>query len=161
MQIPSWVLKPSIDDALAAADCVKYSGNLSIDRQMAVSGARAELADQLLTRVQNMNNTIETRTDDDTSTTTSSVFESLTSQTSNELLVGSKPEAFGFADLNGIQHYCALVSLNTDASRELFDNIINTSQTQFASERQQDLWQAFMADSSTESLEDKIKRLSN
>ena len=50
-ELPVWVLNPYIEDGFASAQCVPYSGNMSIDRQLAVANARTDLAQQLETKV--------------------------------------------------------------------------------------------------------------
>ena len=48
--LPQWVMNPYIDDGFASAQCVPYSSNMSIDRQLAVANARTDLAQQLETK---------------------------------------------------------------------------------------------------------------
>ena len=40
VNVPDWVLNPVVENGIAAADCIKYSGNISIDKKKAVANAR-------------------------------------------------------------------------------------------------------------------------
>src|SRR3970040_1824440 len=56
-QPPDWIMRPAAEGGFAATECVKDSGNLSLDRQIAVAKARAEIAKQVELRVAAMDKT--------------------------------------------------------------------------------------------------------
>ena len=56
-QPPDWIMRPTAEGGFAATECVKDSGNLSLDRQVAVAKARAEVAKQVELRVAAMDKT--------------------------------------------------------------------------------------------------------
>lgn len=57
VNVPDWVLNPVVENGIAAADCIKYSGNISIDQKMAVANARLALAQQIETRIEGLDKT--------------------------------------------------------------------------------------------------------
>ena len=161
VNIPDWVLKPFVKDGLAASDCVKFSGNLSIDQKLVVANARAELAKQLTSKVEVMDSVLSKRDSIDNTPTTSNKFAEMNTVTAMEMLVGSKPEVFGFADIQGQQHYCTLVSLATEQTQELFGEILKLNKLSLDKDEQSLLWQNFIADTTKLSLEKNIARLTN
>lgn len=159
--IPDWVLNPVAANKLIATDCVKFSGNISIDQKMAVANARATLAQQIQTKVEAMDKTYARRTDTQQATDLGSTFESVTKQITNETLSGSRATKFGVATINNQEYYCALVTMGGDASKALFDKIIASSGRNLDAQEQGFLYEEFKAHKAQEGLQKEIERLTN
>ena len=77
VNIPEWVLNPVVENGIAAADCIKYSGNISIDQKMAVANARLALAQQIETRIEGLDKTFANRTDVNDESSVGTTFSSV------------------------------------------------------------------------------------
>jgi len=90
--LPQWVMNPYIDDGFASAQCVPYSSNMSIDRQLAVANARTDLAQQLETKVAVLDKVFRERTDVSSGVSSGSTFSSVAKQLTQQMLIGTRAE---------------------------------------------------------------------
>ena len=134
-KIPQWVFNPVIEDGIAASNCVKLSGNFSVDQKKAIANARVSLAQQVQTRVEALDKTYDSRIDSNDSTTSSSTFTSVSKQLTSETLNGSRPVKFDIATINNVDHYCTLVALTPDAVEVLFKHVIDKTRLKIDPER--------------------------
>ncbi|HKL77054.1 MAG TPA: hypothetical protein VJ985_01610, partial [Gammaproteobacteria bacterium] len=56
-QLPSWVMNPVIEGGVAATECVKATGSMSLDKSEAIANARATLVKQINVKVEAMDKT--------------------------------------------------------------------------------------------------------
>ena len=159
--IPQWVLNPVVEDGIAASDCVKFSGNLSVDQKMATANGRLALAQQLETRVEGLDKTYANRTDSNDDTTVGSTFSSVSKQLTKKTLVGSRAIKSDIVDIAGKQHFCVLTTLSPTATKELFDAIVKESGRKVNPQDEKFLYQEFKAHKAEQSLEKEIQRLTN
>jgi len=159
--IPSWVLNPVVEDGIAATDCVKYSGNLSIDQKMATANGRLSLAQQIETRVEGLDKTYSNRTDSNDEMTTGSSFSSVSKQLTKQTLIGSRAIKSDIVDIGGKQHFCVLTTLSPTATKELFDAIVQGSERSVNPQDEKFLYQEFKAHKAEINLEKEIERLTN
>jgi len=159
--IPSWVLNPVVEDGIAATDCVKYSGNLSIDQKMATANGRLSLAQQIETRVEGLDKTYSNRTDSNNEMTTGSSFSSVSKQLTKQTLIGSRAIKSDIVDIGGKQHFCVLTTLSPPATKELFDAIVQGSERSVNPQDEKFLYQEFKAHKAEINLEKEIERLTN
>ena len=99
--IPEWVLNPSVDNGIAAATCVVWSGNLSIDKAQATSLSRTALAQQIETQVRALDKTYLDKVEVDSGTQAGSTFTQASKQLAEQTLVGSRVSRTEFAEFDG------------------------------------------------------------
>lgn len=161
VNIPAWVLNPVIEDGIAATDCVKFSGNLSLDQKMATANGRLSLAQQIETRVEGLEKTYASRTDANDEMTTGSTFTSVSKQLTKQTLTGSRAIKSDIVEIAGKQHFCVLTTLSPSATKELFDAIVKDSKRSINPQDEKFLYQEFKAHKAEQDLEKEILRLTN
>src|SRR5690625_465016 len=55
--LPDWVMNPTVEGGIASAECVRDTGNFSLDRAESTAKARASLVKEIDVRVQAMDKT--------------------------------------------------------------------------------------------------------
>src|SRR5687767_8016271 len=138
-QPPDWIMRPTAEGGWAATECVKDSGNLSLDRQIAVAKARAEIAKQVELRVAAMDKTY-TRRDEEAnqnaqgaepttgqSKTFQTAFESVSKQVAEQTLGGLTPSRVEYVELNEARNLCAMIAVDRSAARQVYDQVVQAS----------------------------------
>ncbi|MEJ6474609.1 hypothetical protein [Pseudoalteromonas piscicida] len=161
VNIPEWVLNPTIEDGIAAADCVRYSGNISIDQKMAVANARLALAQQIETRIEGLDKTFANRTDANQDTTVGATFSSVSKQLTKQTLNGSRIVKADVIDISGKDYFCALTTLSPELTKDLFKDLIKESKRAVDPQDEKFLYQEFKAYKAEKDLEKEIARLTN
>jgi hypothetical protein len=159
--IPSWVLNPVVEDGIAATDCVKFSGNMSVDKKMATANSRLALAQQIGIRVEGLDKTYSSRVDSNDDTTVGTNFSSVSKQLTKQKLTGSRVIKSDIIKIAGKEQFCVLTTLSPTATKELFDDIIKQSQRSVNPQDEKFLYQEFKAHKAEQNLDKEIKRLSN
>ncbi len=159
--LPNWILNPSAPDGIAATDCVKYSGNISIDKKMATANGRLALAQQIDTRVEGLEKTYSNRTDSNEEITVGSTFTSVSKQLTKQKLQGSRVVRSDVVTIAGNPHYCVLVTMEPSATKELFDEILAQSNRSVNPADEKFLYQEFKAAQAEKDLKEEISRLTN
>ena len=138
-QPPEWIIKPTAAGGWAATECVKDSGNLSLDRQIAVAKARAEIAKQIELRVAAMDKTYTRLSEEanqnvqDAKPTTGeskqfqSAFESVSKQIAEQTLGGLTPSRVEYVELNEVRNLCAMIAVDRTAARQVYDTVVQAS----------------------------------
>ncbi|MGQ0586358.1 MAG: hypothetical protein ACT4PK_04050 [Gammaproteobacteria bacterium] len=150
---PDWIMKPVADGGFAATECVKDSGNLSLDRQMAVAKARAEIAKQLELRVAAMDKTYTRLTEETNapagadkpaqSRALNTAFESVSKQIAEQTLSGLAPTRVEYVELNGERNLCAMITVDRSQARQVYDQIVQASGAKLAPAASEALYQDF------------------
>ncbi len=159
-QLPEWVLNPVVEGGLAAAECVKFSGNISVDQKMVIANARASLAQQIDSKVKAMDKTYAHRTDSQDASDTGSTFESVSKQIANQSLAGSRAKKFAMTQINGVDHYCGLVTLTEQDTKLLFNNIVAQSKANISAQDEAFLYEEFRAQKAQDELEKELSEQS-
>lgn len=159
--LPPWVLNPVIEDGIAASNCVKYSGNFSVDQKMSVANARVSLAQQISTKVKSLDKTYSNRTDSNEETTVGSTFSSVSKQVTEEKLSGSRMIKSGIFKVSGKDNFCTMVTLSPSSTKDLFDAIVSKSGREVNPQDEKFLYQEFKAFKAEAELEKEIEKLSN
>lgn len=159
--LPSWVLNPVVEDGIAAADCVKSSGNFSVDQKMAASNSRIALAQQLNSKVEALEKNYQSRTDSNEELTTGTTFTSVAKILTQQTLTGSRVVKADIIEIAGKQHFCALMTLSPSATKTLFDEIITQSKRKVNPQDEKFLYQEFKAQLAEKDLNTAIKNLTN
>lgn len=129
--MPDWVTNPGVQEGLAAAECVRATGNAAIDKKLATAQARSALIKQISVNVQAMDRTIERSVTLQTGSTeivrVERSFESVSVQLANEALAGSRVTQSSAATINKVKHYCTQVALSPEATQNIFQKLLEAS----------------------------------
>jgi len=161
VNVPDWVLNPVVENGIAAADCIKYSGNISIDQKMAVANARLALAQQIETRIEGLDKTFANRVDTNDKTTVGSTFSSVSKQLTKQTLRGSRVVKADIVDIAGKDYFCALTTLSPELTKTLFQDLVKETKLKIDPQDEQFLYQEFKAFKAEQDLEKEIERLTN
>ncbi|RZQ52808.1 hypothetical protein C1E23_12170 [Pseudoalteromonas phenolica] len=161
VNVPDWVLNPIVENGIAAADCIKYSGNISIDQKMAVANARLALAQQIETRIEGLDKTFANRVDANDKTTVGSTFSSVSKQLTKQTLRGSRVVKADIVDIAGKDYFCALTTLSPELTKTLFQDLVKETKLKIDPQDEQFLYQEFKAFKAEQDLEKEIERLTN
>jgi hypothetical protein len=138
-QPPDWIMRPTAEGGFAATECVKDSGNLSLDRQVAVAKARAEIAKQVELRVAAMDKTYTRLAEENSQGTQGAVptgsssksvqtaFESVSKQIAEQTMTGLTPSRVEYVELNDARNLCAMISVDKSQTRQVYDQIVQAS----------------------------------
>ena len=159
--IPQWVLNPVVEDGIAAADCVKSSGNFSIDQKLAASNSRVALAQQISAKVQALEKNYQERIDSNEESTTGTTFTSVAKVLTDQTLTGSRVVKSDIVSIQGKDHYCSLMTLSPTSTKELFDALITQSKRRVNPQDEKFLYQEFKAAQAQEELDKTMSRLTN
>ena len=161
VNVPDWVLNPIVENGIAAADCIKYSGNISIDQKMAVANSRLALAQQIETRIEGLDKTFSNRVDANEATTVGSTFSSVSKQLTKQTLRGSRVVKADIVDIGGKDYFCALTTLSPELTKTLFQDLVKETKLKIDPKDEQFLYQEFKAFKAEQDLEKEIDRLTN
>jgi len=124
VKLPAWAFTPSVEDGIASAQCVKFSGELSLDQQEVTAKGRAALAQQISVRAQVMDKTFQDKTTAEGKTVTGSTFQSVSKQIADQNLVGSKLVKTEFGTVNDVSYLCGMVAITNAETKKMFDAIV-------------------------------------
>ena len=156
--LPQWVMNPYIDDGFASAQCVPYSSNMSIDRQLAVANARTDLAQQLETKVAVLDKVFRERTDVSSGVSSGSTFSSVAKQLTQQTLIGTRAERVEFVEIDWKKNLCVLVTMGRDKTLALFDNMLAASERQVQPDTREVLLQQFKGAQAQQELNEEMAR---
>jgi len=159
--VPSWVLNPNVDNALAAASCVPWSGNLSIDKAQSLAMARAEISQQLKLKVSVLDKMYQRKLEADGTLNTGSTFEQVSKQISEQTLVNSKADKVEFAKIGGQKQLCTLVTLSEKKNDQLFEQLVSKSGAKIDPTSKAALYEEFRAKKASQELEKELKKLNS
>lgn len=154
--LPDWVASPTIEGGIASTECVPWTGNMTIDKAEATALARKDLAMQIETNVRAMDETYQRATRTNAGASTGQSFESVSNQLADQTLVGAKAIHNDLIPIVGEQHWCTMVAMDPEASRELFDKILSKSGREISAKDEDVLYNEFRAHKKQQELEQKI-----
>lgn len=156
-QPPDWIMCPTVEGGWAATECVKDSGNLSLDRQIAVAKARAEVAKQVELRVAAMDKTYTRLAEEANqnvqnaqpstgeSRAFQSAFESVSKQIAEQTLGGLAPTRVEYVQLNDARNLCAMIAVDRSAVCSVYDQVVKASGRELAPAASEAMYQSFAA----------------
>lgn len=156
-QPPDWIMRPTLEGGWAATECVKDSGNLSLDRQIAVAKARAEIAKQVELRVAAMDKTYTRLAEEANenvqnaqpstgqSKAFQTAFESVSKQIAEQTLGGLTPTRVEYVELNEQRNLCAMIAVDRTAVRSVYDQVVQASGQKLAPAASEALYKDFSA----------------
>ncbi|RYV02385.1 hypothetical protein SOPP22_10045 [Shewanella sp. OPT22] len=157
--VPSWVLQPTMENALASSSCVPWSGNLSVDKAQAVSAARADLTQQIKVKAAVLDKLYQRKVQTEQETNVGGTFEQVSKQVAEQNLVGSKPEKVAFAKLNNIKQLCVLVSMPDP--KKAFDDLLEKSGKRLDPTSKAALYEEFKTQKAMKELEQELSNAKN
>ena len=144
MNIPQWVLNPTVDKGLAASSCVAASNSFSMDKSQATAQARAELASQIETRASSLQEEYSTKISSMGNTNTESKISITTAQLTDQYLRGSKVVKVDYAQMDKVKNLCAMVTLSDIKTKELFSQLLKQAPIKLDPENETLLYLNFM-----------------
>lgn len=154
--LPEWVSMPRVEDGIAASSCVSWSGYFDVDRRQALANARQELAQQIDIRVQGMDETYARRTRGGDEDVIGSVFETVSRQVTDQNLRGAIPQRIEAVTIGDEKQLCAMIAMQPDKTRELFEQIIDASGEEIAARDEEVLYEEFKADQARERMDEAL-----
>lgn len=158
--IPEWVLNPSSANGFAASNCVKYTGNFSVDRNHAVSLTRNALAQNMDLKANVLEKTYQKMDSASGETSTGTSFEQIAKQITSVSLQKSQIEKVKIVNIAGVPQVCSLVTIPKVESEKAFTNMVNSSGPIDPSDKAA-LYKEFMSQKTTAELEQQVKTLAN
>jgi hypothetical protein len=140
---PDWVMDPQSVAALAASDCIPYSGSLSIDRQQVAANARLALAQQIGVRIEAMDKTYLSRVSDGKAPKLNSSFESSSQQTVDTALKGSRLQRVEIWKNTDGSFLCGLIVLEPDTDKKIVQSVIQSKSVAMDTETEEILLAKF------------------
>lgn len=119
---PEWVMNPAsvVDSGLAATGCTPYSGNINVDRSAALALARSDLASQIETKIETVDEIYQSKQGNAVEVT----FKSVSKQIATATLRETVPSKLEVISSGGTEKLCALLVLESDDTREIFRNVV-------------------------------------
>ena len=124
---PSWVMAPFSERGFAATDCIKSSGNLSMERQMTTARARADIAKQIEVRVAAMDKTYARLAEENGAQSSTSTFESVSKQLAEQTLSSSQVVRAEFVKIKEVENFCAMVEVGAEKAKQLHTTIVQAA----------------------------------
>lgn len=159
--IPDWVLNPSVDNGIAAATCVVWSGNLAIDKAQATSLSRTALAQQIETQVRALDKTYLDKVEVSSGTQAGSTFTQASKQLADQTLVGSRVSRTEFAEFDGKKHLCVMTALGEPETKGLYEELLSQSGRRVTASEKEVLYQEFKAQKAMEELDAELEKFRN
>ncbi len=157
--LPNWVLNPKIEGGIAAAECSKWTGDISMDKAEATALARATLAKQIDTKVQAMDKTYKRKVSTEEGTSMGSTFESVSKQVAKQHLKGAHVQKVKKVKIDGKKQLCVLCVLDPQATEKLFKDIVKQSSADLDPQDERVLYEEFKAEKAQEELEEEMQNM--
>jgi len=159
--IPSWILNPQIEDGIAVSECVLWSGNMSIDKQQAIANARTALAQRIETKVTALDTSYRDKVETADGVVSGSTFSSVSKQVTAQTLVGTTPTKVDVVNIAGKDNLCVQVAIGQQATKSVFDELVNAAKLPMNAEQKDVLYQEFKSDRAQQQLDVEVEKLNN
>lgn len=156
--IPDWILLPHIKNGIAESACVKWSGDMAIDKDEASHIARDRLAKQIDIRAAGMTKAFADKTTTSAGVNTGTTFENVSRQIFDQTLKGSKPTKAGLFTIDTKKQLCVMVEVNPETTKKLYNSIVAASGKQLSAEDNKVLFQQFKAWKAQGELDKALKK---
>lgn len=157
--IPNWILNPQVNDGIAVSECVIFSGNMSIDKQQALTNARTSLAQRIETRVSAMDKSYRDKVEVASGVESGSTFSSISKQVTQQTLVGTTPIKTDIVKIAGKDNLCILVAIGQQSTKQIFDQLIDASKRPMSAEQKDILYAEFKAQRAEDQLDNELEKL--
>jgi len=158
---PEWYYAPAsaVPNGLATASCKAIPGNaIDIARQQTIATGRADLANQIETRVKAMAKTFSEVTNTADGASVDETFTNVSKQIANQMLSGARAVKAQRVVDQGKTYFCSLVSLDPSATQSMIDQIVKKATGGTLSSDQESVLRArFLAEKAQKELEREIR----
>ncbi|HKL77978.1 MAG TPA: hypothetical protein VJ985_06385, partial [Gammaproteobacteria bacterium] len=89
-------------------------------------------------------------------TTTGSTFESVSKQVAQQHLKGSRATKVQYVDINGERNLCAMVTLDPNTTKDIFDAIVKESSQKVSPQDEEQLYEEFKAKKAQDELDQEV-----
>ena len=154
--LPDWVLTEPKSEGLTSAQCVLWSGNMSASKSHAINLARSEIAKKILVLVKDMEKSFNSTKQNNDEIQTSSNFEQISKQVTEQSLAGAQSKEVAFAKIDNKKHLCVLVVMEN--TNPIIDKIIEKANLD--PESDEFLYQEFKNKKLTQEMENDLNNRS-
>ncbi|MDY0362736.1 MAG: hypothetical protein RBR08_14895 [Desulforegulaceae bacterium] len=159
IDLPGWVLDPTVEGGIASTECVIYTGDISLDKAEAVALARADIAKQIDVKVKAMDKTYQNKVKTKDGVAAGGVFESVSKQIAQQQLKGARAIKMDLIEIDGKKQWCVMVALDPTLTDRLFKNIVKESGANLDPQDEAVLYQEFKAYKAGQELDAEIDKL--
>ncbi|PIE75366.1 MAG: hypothetical protein CSA18_00325 [Deltaproteobacteria bacterium] len=159
IDLPAWILNPTIEGGLASTECVVYTGDISLDKAEATAVARASLAKQIEVKVKAMDKTYQRKVKTKEGVAAGGVFESVSKQVASQYLKGSRVIKMDLIEIDGKKQWCVMVALDPSLTEKLFKNIVKESGANLDPQDESVLYEEFKAFKAGQELDAEVDKM--
>eukprot|EP00767_Chilomastix_cuspidata_P007135 gnl/Chilomastix_cuspidata/7712.p1 GENE.gnl/Chilomastix_cuspidata/7712~~gnl/Chilomastix_cuspidata/7712.p1 ORF type:complete len:192 (-),score=16.70 gnl/Chilomastix_cuspidata/7712:13-588(-) len=159
IDLPMWVLNPTIEGGIASTECVVYTGDISLDKAEAVALARASLAKQIEVKVKAMDKTYQRKVKTKDGVAAGGVFESVSKQVAQQYLKGARAIKMDLIDIEGKKQWCVMVAMDPSITEKLFKNLVKESGANLDPQDESVLYEEFKAYKAGQELDEEIEKM--
>lgn len=135
---PEWVVSPQSDEGFAATDCVRDSGKLALDRDIALAKARAGIARLYEQRVGATDRAWAGLRGG------GAPFAPVAKSVAEQTLTGLPPARVEYVDIEGARQLCAMVVVEGERAQQVFDRLVSASGEVVDEDTREALLKAFL-----------------
>jgi len=135
---PEWVATPAVEDGFAATDCVRDSGKLALDRDIALAKARAGIARLYEQRVVAMDRAWAGLRGG------GAPFAPVARGVAEQELTGLPPARVEYVDIEGARQLCAMVAVEGERAQQVFERLVTASGETLDEDTREALLKAFL-----------------
>ncbi|MDX2469362.1 MAG: hypothetical protein QNL04_02165 [SAR324 cluster bacterium] len=143
MDLPDWVLVPTVEDGIAATECVNWSGDFSVDRAEATALARTEIVRQIGIKASALDKTYQEKVKTAGKVAVGGTFTAASKQVSQAYLRGTKAVKVKPIIIDDKKKLCVMVTLSKQ--QKFFEDILKSSGAKVDPKDQEVLYQEFKA----------------
>lgn len=145
VDLPMWVLNPTIEGGIASTECVVFTGDIGIDKAEAIALGRAALAKQIEVKVKAMDKTYQRKVKTKDGVAAGGVFESVSKQVAQQHLQGARAIKMDLIEIGGKKQWCVMVALDPALTEKLFKNLVKESGANLDPQDEGALYEEFKA----------------
>ncbi len=157
---PEWYYSPSsaLPNGLSTASCAAIPGNnIDIARQKTITTGRADLANQIESRVKAMAKQYASVTTTNEGDSVDETFENVTKQVANQSLSGARAIKSQRVTDAGKQYFCSLIGLDPTQTQAMIDSMLKVGAKGLSSDQESVLRARFLAEKAQKELENSLK----
>ncbi|MDY0132001.1 MAG: hypothetical protein RBR53_04960 [Desulforegulaceae bacterium] len=159
INLPDWVINPTIEGGIASTECVVYTGDISLDKAEATALGRADIAKQIDIKVKAMDKTYQSKVRTKDGVSAGGVFESVSKQIAQQQLKGARAIKMDLIEIDGKKQWCVMVALDPTLTERLFKEIVKESAVNLDPQDESVLYQEFKAYKAGQELDAEIDKL--
>lgn len=154
--LPEWLMNPFVEDGLAAATCVNFSGDFETDRLEAVNAARNDLAKQIDVKVAAMEKVYREKTTEGANSKSGALFKTVARTLTEARLQGARPRKQQFISIDGKRKLCVMVTLG--GKNDLFNKILQNAKVNVKPDEKEKLKKEFEMKKAEEDMDKRLAR---